>query len=192
MFSSFLFASAQPGKATRHVIKHIFLAMSMMGKPLSLKRDNGPGYTSQAFKQLCSQLGIKHVTGIPYNPQGQGIVERANQTLKNTLFKLKSQETLYPLCGTQTLLLAHALFVLNFLTLDAEGRSAADRHWHPHTTSTLAQVLWRDPLTGLWHGPDPVLTWGKGSACIFDSAENNARWIPSRLIKTIDAPRSPS
>uniref|UniRef100_A0A5F8HG17 Uncharacterized protein n=1 Tax=Monodelphis domestica TaxID=13616 RepID=A0A5F8HG17_MONDO len=187
-FSGFLFASAQSGEATKHVIKHMFLAMSIMGKPLSIKTDNGPGYTSQAFKQFCPQLGIKHVQGIPYNPQGQGIVERAHQTLKNTLFKLKTQETFYPLCGNQTLLLAHALFVLNFLTLDAEGRSAADRHWHPHTPSDLARVLWRDPLTGLWQGPDPVLTWGKGSACIFDAKANNARWVPSRLIKTTNIP----
>ncbi|XP_056659782.1 MLV-related proviral Env polyprotein-like [Monodelphis domestica] len=157
--------------------------MSVMGRPLTLKTDNGPGYASRSFKQFCAQLGIKHITGIPYNPQGQGIVERANQTLKNTIFKLKTQETLYPLCGNQTTLLAHALFALNFLTLDTEGRSAADRFWHPHTTSNLAQVLWRDPLTGRWNGPDSVLTWGKGSACIFDKREQSARWIPSRLTK---------
>lgn len=35
-------------------------------------------------------MGIRHITGIPYNPQGQGIVERTHQTLKNMLFKLQS------------------------------------------------------------------------------------------------------
>uniref|UniRef100_K7E102 RNA-directed DNA polymerase n=1 Tax=Monodelphis domestica TaxID=13616 RepID=K7E102_MONDO len=68
-FSGFLFASAQSGEATKHVIKHMFLAMSVMGRPLTLKTDNGPGYTSRSFKQFCAQLGIKHITGIPYNPQ---------------------------------------------------------------------------------------------------------------------------
>uniref|UniRef100_A0A5F8GC37 Uncharacterized protein n=1 Tax=Monodelphis domestica TaxID=13616 RepID=A0A5F8GC37_MONDO len=70
-FSGFLFASAQSGEATKHVIKHMFLAMSVMGRPLTLKTDNGPGYASRSFKQFCAQLGIKHITGIPYNPQGQ-------------------------------------------------------------------------------------------------------------------------
>lgn len=32
---------------------------------------------------------IKRITGIPYNPQGQGIVERAHATLKMQIAKLK-------------------------------------------------------------------------------------------------------
>ncbi|KRX39188.1 putative Pol polyprotein, partial [Trichinella sp. T9] len=35
------------------------------------------------------EFGIKVIHGLPYNPQGQGIVERANATLKNTLIKQK-------------------------------------------------------------------------------------------------------
>jgi transposase InsO family protein len=53
-----------------------------MGKPLHIKTDNVPGYTSTAFKAFCSSYTILHTTGIPYNTQGQAIVERANQTLK--------------------------------------------------------------------------------------------------------------
>jgi transposase InsO family protein len=59
-------------------------------QPMILKTDSGPGYVSASFKQFCAQMGIKHITGIPYNPQGQGIVERMHQTLKNMLFKLQS------------------------------------------------------------------------------------------------------
>lgn len=154
-----------------------------MGQPKMLKTDNGPAYVSHSFKQFCSQFQIKHITGIPYNPQGQGIVERAHQTLKNTLLKLTAQETLYSLKGSAKFLLSHALFVLNFLTLDNQGRSAADRLWHPSTKTDQAHVLWKDPLTGQWQGPDPVIVWGKGSACIYNSKEGGARWLPERLIK---------
>ena len=56
-----------------------------MRQPKMIKTDNGPGYTSQKFKQFCSQLHINHITGIPYNPQGKGIVERAHKTLKKYL-----------------------------------------------------------------------------------------------------------
>ena len=182
-FSGFLCASAQTGEATKNVISHMLFTFSVMGQPKILKTDNGPGYTSQKFKQFCSQIQIKHITGIPYNPQGQGIVERANQTLKNTLLKLTAQETLYSFKGNAKLLLSHALFVLNFLTLDKQGRSAADRLWHPTTNMDYAQVLWKDPLSGRWQGPDPVIIWGKGSACIYNSKEGGARWLPERLIK---------
>lgn len=161
-----------------------------MPLPKIIKTDNGPGYTSSSFTQFCAQLNIKHLTGIPYNPQGQGIVERAHQTLKNMLNKLQhSGGVLYPLKGNFKTLLNYALFVLNFLTYDNNGKSAADRFWHPTTANSYAQVLWKDPLTFKWSGPDPVLIWGKGHACIYDSKAQSARWLPERLIKLVDPPR---
>ena len=182
-FSGFLCASTHTGEATKDVINHSLYAFSVMGQPKIIKTDNGPGYNSLKFKQFCAQLQIKHITGIPYNPQGQGIVERAHQTLKNALTKLGAQETIYTLKGNSKQLLSHALFVLNFLTLDISGRSAADRLWHPKTSLEYAQALWKDPLTGIWNGPDPIIIWAKGSACIYNSKEGGARWLPERLIK---------
>lgn len=42
--------------------------------------------------------------------------------------------------------LSHALFVLNFLSLDVEGRSTADRFWHPksHTPWCGRRILSQD------------------------------------------------
>ena len=34
-------------------------------------------------------MNVTHLTGLPYNPQGQGIVERAHRTLKSYLIKQK-------------------------------------------------------------------------------------------------------
>ena len=53
-----------------------------MGTPSSMKTDNGPAYVSRQFKQFLQSFSIKHTTDIPYNPQAQGIVERAHHTLK--------------------------------------------------------------------------------------------------------------
>ena len=53
-----------------------------MGTPSSMKTDNGPAYVSRQFKQFLQSFSIKHTTGIPYNPQAQGIVEQAHHTLK--------------------------------------------------------------------------------------------------------------
>jgi hypothetical protein len=38
-----------------------------------------------------------------------------------------------------------------------EIKSAADRFWHYDTKKNFATVLWKDPLTRTWNGPDPVL-----------------------------------
>ena len=74
-FSGLICASAHTGGDTKDVIVHMLYVVSVMGQPKMLKTDNGPSYTSHKFKQFCSQFQIKHVTGIPYNAQGQGIVE---------------------------------------------------------------------------------------------------------------------
>ncbi|XP_051833373.1 uncharacterized protein LOC127549414 [Antechinus flavipes] len=189
-FSGFIFASLQTGEASKHMICHVLASLAVAPRPKILKTDNGPGYTSSTFKQFCAQMEIKHITGIPYNPQGQGIVKRAHQTLKNMISKLQSgEEMLYPKAGNFKTLLNHAMFVLNFLTYDIDGKSAADRLWHSSTANTYAQAMWRDPLSNRWQGPDPVLIWGKGHACIYDSQAQNARWLPERLIKLHNPPR---
>lgn len=68
-FSGFLFASAHPSKTSRNVIAHVLNCMAVMEKPKIIKTDNGPGYTGKNFQYFCRQLQIKHITGIPYNPQ---------------------------------------------------------------------------------------------------------------------------
>lgn len=186
-YSGFIFATLHSGEASKNIIAHVLQCITAIGKPQKIKTDNGPGYTSQAFQNFCHQFQIKHVTGIPYNPQGQGIIERAHQTLKNTITKLKTNN-INPTKGSPRNILNHALFVLNFLQLDSNGKSAADRLWHQETKNQYAKVMWKDPLTSKWHGPDPVLIWGRGSACVYDTQGEGPRWLPERLIKPINPP----
>ena len=49
---------------------------------IELKTDNAPAYQSSKLSQFLKQYHIKHTFGIPYNSQGQAIIERANQTLR--------------------------------------------------------------------------------------------------------------
>lgn len=184
-FSGFILATLQTGEAAKQVIAHLLHCFSIIGPPKHLKTDNGPGYTSKTFQDFCSTLQIKHTTGIPYNPQGQGIVERAHLSLKTTIEKIKKGEW-YPTKGTPRNILNHALFILNFLNLDDQGKSAADRFWHNDPAKQTAMVKWRDPLDNKWHGPDPVLIWGRGSVCIFSQTHDAARWLPERLVRQIN------
>ncbi|QTI96652.1 pol [Prosimian retrovirus 1] len=183
-YSGFLLTSLQSEKATKHVIAHLH-CFSILGVPQQIKTNNGPNYTTRAFRRFCGQLHITHITGIPYNPQGQGMVERAHLSIKNTLFKTKKGEW-YPTKGTPRNLLNHTLFILNFLTLDAHGKSAADCFWHPETHTRVALVKWKDPMDNSWHGPDPVLIWGRGSVCVFSQKHDAARWLPKRLVRQVD------
>ena len=51
------------------------------------------------------------MTGIPYNPQCQGIFERAQETIKNTIQKFKRSE-FYPILSTPPNILHLAFIIL--------------------------------------------------------------------------------
>uniref|UniRef100_A0A8C7E1Z3 Uncharacterized protein n=1 Tax=Naja naja TaxID=35670 RepID=A0A8C7E1Z3_NAJNA len=85
IYSGFIMASPQRGEATKQVINHCIRSFAALGRPQQLKTDNGPAYTSAAFAAFCNKWDIVHKFGIPYNSQGQALVERTNQTLKHSL-----------------------------------------------------------------------------------------------------------
>ena len=47
----------------------------------TIRSDNGGEFTSNEFKELCKESGIKRELSAPYNPQQNGIVERKNKTI---------------------------------------------------------------------------------------------------------------
>ncbi|XP_041626502.1 uncharacterized protein LOC121499664 isoform X2 [Vulpes lagopus] len=78
--------------------------------------------------------------------------------------------------------LALTLYVLNFLNVDAVGKTAAERFWAPEPEPFL-YAQWKDPLTGQWSGPDPVLWRGRGFACLSPQKEETPWWLPFRCIR---------
>ena len=125
-FSHVIIASARSGKTTKDVIQHLFQCFSQIRLPKQIKTDNAPAYTSAAFKRFCQQFSIVHSTGIPYIPQGQAMVERVHQTLKNQIAKLRQGEFKY---SSPHHVLHHALFVINHLNIDTQGQTTMMRHW---------------------------------------------------------------
>lgn len=118
--SGVLFASLHTGEKVCHVIDHCF---EPWGETRELKTDNGPAYTSASFVSFCKMMGVHLVHGIPYNPQGQGIIERAHHTLKECLIKQKGGVASG---ATPRERLAIALFTLNFLNKDKNDLTAAE------------------------------------------------------------------
>uniref|UniRef100_A0A8C6MZI3 Uncharacterized protein n=1 Tax=Mus spicilegus TaxID=10103 RepID=A0A8C6MZI3_MUSSI len=181
--SGIMFASPLTGEKASHVIQHCLEAWSAWGKPKLLKTDNGPAYTSQKFQQFCRQMDVTHLTGLPYNPQGQGIVERAHRTLKSYLLKQKRGiEEALPRVPRMSV--SMALFTLNFLNIDAHGHTAAERHCsEPDRPNEM--VKWKNVLDNKWYGPDPILIRSRGAICVFPQNEDNPFWIPERLTRKI-------
>ena len=172
-------ATAQTGEAFKDVVQHLFTCFSYLGIPRALKTDNAPAYTSKSFKDFCARFNIAHSTGIPYNPQGQAIVERAHQTLKIQITKLQEGEFKY---SSPHHVLQHALFVFNNLNTDLQGNTAMLRHWNPEQNNPKPLVCWKDLLSGQWNGPDVLSTNGRGYACVFPQNADSPLWIPDILI----------
>ena len=114
------------------------------------------------------------------------MVERTHLTLKNALYKQKGgigEDFRSPRDKLNII-----LFILNFLTLDKNGRSAAERHGQQSNPKHMPKVLWKDVLEGTWKGPDPVIIWTRGSVCVFPQDQQNPVWVPERLIHRVENP----
>ena len=62
------------------------------GIPETLHTDQGRQFESRLVQELCSKLGIRKSRSTPYHPQGAGIVERCNRTIKDQLAKYISHQ----------------------------------------------------------------------------------------------------
>ena len=89
-------------------------AWAAWDKPQQLKTDNGPAYTAKTLVSFCQQMEVQVKHSLPYNPQGQGIIDQAHRTLKELLIKQKGG-----ICygHNPKIRLSLALFTLNFFAI---------------------------------------------------------------------------
>src|SRR3954469_23425478 len=63
------------------------------GCPAKLLSDRGTHFNNQMVEKLLEKFGIRHLFSTPYHPQTNGLVERFNRTLCESLSKLVKQTT---------------------------------------------------------------------------------------------------
>jgi len=61
--------------------------------PRTIITDNGLEWINRVFMDGCRALHIQHLRTTPVHPQSNGVVERFNRTLKDTLRKLMNNQT---------------------------------------------------------------------------------------------------
>ncbi|RMC08989.1 hypothetical protein DUI87_13986 [Hirundo rustica rustica] len=185
-YSHYIWATPQSGERAIHVIRHLTSCFAVMGVCRKLKTDNGAAYVSSRVQTFLKQWGVKHVTGIPHNPRGQAIVERANGTLKTYIEKYSHITDIQER-------VAKTLFVLNYLCVFGSSKEPAvithfDSPSENKTEPTEIWVRYKCLKTGLWQGPVKVLYWGRGYLCV--STPTGPEWIPARWTKPASKPQS--
>jgi hypothetical protein len=76
-------SAVNDGDAIASAVKERILTRH--GSPDFIICDNGPGYASKVFLELCRAWGAKRHLLLAYRPQGNGVVERVNASVISTL-----------------------------------------------------------------------------------------------------------
>ena len=69
----------------KKIVSHLINFFTFAGLPKVIQSDLGSNFMSNIFKQVVTELGIKHYTSSAYHPESQGTLERFYQTLKNVM-----------------------------------------------------------------------------------------------------------
>ena len=84
-FSRFPFAFACPDTSTKTVINCLTQLFCIFGMPAFVHSDRGASFMSEELKNFLHQKGVATSRSTPYNPRGNGQVERLNDTLWKTI-----------------------------------------------------------------------------------------------------------
>jgi len=86
-YSRFIKLNLLHTTTSQQVITHLKSQFARHGIPDRMITDNGPQFSSDAFKQFTKDYCFQHHTSSPHYPQSNGLAERAVQTVKNLLKK---------------------------------------------------------------------------------------------------------
>ena len=126
-------------------------SFSTYGLPDVVVSDNATNFTSEEFEAFLESNGVKHVRTPPYHPASNGVVERAVQTLKSSLKKLKT--------GSIKTKVSQILFAYRVTPHGSTGASPGElmfgRRMHAHS-----------------YGQSPPRSWKESAACTGSTKES--------------------
>ncbi len=81
-------AVPMPRKSAADVASVLFSKICQLGAMDTLITDQGREFINELNDNLCERFKIDHRIASPYHPQSNGLQERMNQTIKNSILKL--------------------------------------------------------------------------------------------------------
>ncbi|ABO61036.1 pol protein, partial [Simian immunodeficiency virus] len=154
--------------------------------------DNGTNFTSKEFQAVAWWANIQHTTGVPYNPQSQGVVENANKQLKETIHKVREEVTYLETA------VAQAVFILNNKRKGGIGDMTPTERLvnmlyteleiqqlqNHNTKFSKFRVYYRRGANPYWLRPARLLWKGEG-ALVIKTKEGEIVTVPRRKAKII-------
>ena len=116
--SKWIEAQLMTSTTTTATVEQLRIIFAQHGIPETMVSDNGPQFASDEFSQFCRMNGIHHVRVAPYHPSSNGLTERAVQTVKHGLRKMKD--------GNLQTKLSRFLFSYRITPQSTTGRSPAE------------------------------------------------------------------
>ena len=92
-FTKYLMVRVTPDQTAKTTARFLWEEFfSVFSPPRRLISDQGKTFTSKVVTELCNLLGIEKLTTTAYHPEGNGQVERANQTIFRMIGTLTKDE----------------------------------------------------------------------------------------------------
>ena len=72
---------------------------TQLNKKIKIIRSDRGGEYEFPFEEICTEFGIVHQMTAPYTPQSNGVAERKNRSLKETMNALLNSFVYHKICG---------------------------------------------------------------------------------------------
>jgi transposase InsO family protein len=92
-FTRYVWTSASEQKDAVTVARRLLEIACMFGFPAAIKSDQGGEFDNRVVMALSKAAKVDHQLVVPYNHHANGLVERANRTVKDTVLKLCREAT---------------------------------------------------------------------------------------------------
>ena len=172
--------SSTTSVATIQSLRNMF---ARFGLPEQVVTDNGRNFVSEEFKEFLQKNRIKHTTSAPYHPSTNGLAERAVQTFKQGLTKLKE--------GTINERISRFLFNYRITPQSTKGTSPAELLLGRRPLSCLdllkpdlsTRIETKQAKQRLTSNSRTVPNYELGDAVYARNFGYGSRWIPGLLVE---------